>query len=574
MIEKVLGLTEIENLYKKACQLSTSENFLTILLKEIGVKIEVFQVENLKKIPTEGPVLIVANHPVGAIEGIVLAKEILEVRPDLQILANQLLKKIPALEDLFIGVDVLSKNAALNNMMGIKKVHCHLENNGALLLFPAGLVSNYQFKQKRIVDPPWNRILGQLIRRYQCTSLPVWVEGRNSILFHLAGCIHPRLRTAFLAMEVLNKNGKKLSITFGSPIPAKELMPFSDYQAITDYVRISTEALSPCNKRKPQRKKTSIHPIAAPSSVEDLCKEVATLKEDRLLQHNEFEVYCSPYEKLHAVMHEIAVNREIAFREVGLGTGFSKDSDHLDPHYRHLFLWDTQKHKIPGAYRLCFTDEIVARYGVEGLYSRSLYRYNETFIQRLGKSIELGRSFIHPSYQRLPIALNLLWQGIGQLIVKNPQYHTVFGSVNVSQRYSDLTRSLIADTLLQNFKTDEFEGLVTPLTPHKTQNRVWSKEIVSEMSNVKLLNTLIGRCHPTKALPVLIRHYLSLLSGKMVCFTMHTHFNNSLDGLIIVDSRKSKPRTLKHFMGSEGYKTFKEFHKLPEENTLREPSSI
>ena len=161
------------------------------------------------------------------------------------------------------------------------------------------------------------------------------------MLFYSAGCIHPRLRTALLAREVINKNGKKLCVTFGSPIPAKELKQFSDYQAITDYVRISTEALAPCNKRKPQRKKVSTQPIAASSPVENLCKEVASLKEDRLLQQNEFEVYCSPYEKLHAVMHEIAVNREIAFREGGLGTGLSKDSDHLDPHYRHLFLWDT-----------------------------------------------------------------------------------------------------------------------------------------------------------------------------------------------------------------------------------------
>ena len=150
----------------------------------------------------------------------------------------------------------------------------------------------------------------------------------------------------------------------------------------------------------------------------------------------------------------------------------------------------------------------------------------------------------------------------------------MFGSVNISQKYNDLIRSLIADTLLQNYKTDEFEGLVSPLTPRQTQTRVWGKEILSELSNIKLLNTLIGRCHPTKALPILIRHYLSLFSGKMICFTMHTHFNNSLEGLILVDTKKSKPRTLKHFMGAEGFKTFKEFHKLPEVGTLREPTPI
>ena len=145
----------------------------------------------------------------------------------------------------------------------------------------------------------------------------------------------------------------------------------------------------------------------------------------------------------------------------------------------------------------------------------------------------MGRSFIHPNYQRKPIALNLLWRGIGRVLVDNPQYHTLFGSVSVSREYSDLARSLIADTLLMNFKANEFTELVKPLTPHKVKNRVWSNEMLSELANIKMLGKLIGRCDPGKAVPVLLRHYLSL-NGKMVCFNIHANFNDSLEGLIIV----------------------------------------
>ena len=79
----------------------------------------------------------------------------------------------------------------------------------------------------------------------------------------------------------------------------------------------------------------------------------------------------------------------------------------------------------------------------------------------------MGRSFIHPDYQRRPVSLNFLWRGIGRILTTMPQYHTLFGSVSVSREYSDLARSLIADTLLTNFKANDFVDLVQPLTPHK-----------------------------------------------------------------------------------------------------------
>ena len=302
--------------------------------------------------------------------------------------------------------------------------------------------------------------------------------------------------------------------------------------------------------------------LAKTIAADRLGRDVKSLREFLLIDHDEYEVYCAPFDSLGLIMDEIAIAREVTFREVGEGTGFSKDSDEFDPHYQHLFLWDKANSRVAGAYRVGFVDDIVAEHGVVGLYSRSLYRYDEAFVKRIGAAIEMGRSFIHPNYQRKPIALNLLWRGIGRILVNNPKYHTLFGSVSVSREYSDLARSLIADTLLTNFKANEFSELVKPLTPHKVKNRVWSSEILNELANIKMLGKLIGRCDPGKAVPVLLRHYLSL-NGKMVCFNIHADFNDSLEGLIIVDARNTHPKTLTRFMGVEGYNTFNELHKLP-----------
>jgi hypothetical protein len=261
------------------------------------------------------------------------------------------------------------------------------------------------------------------------------------------------------------------------------------------------------------------------------------------------------------MMELIAIAREFSFRAVGEGTGLAKDSDEFDPNYLHLFLWDKAEKRIAGAYRVGLVDEIVANYGIEGLYSRSLYEYDEAFITRMGRAIEMGRSFIHPDYQRRPVSLNLLWRGIGAILVARPQYHTLFGSVSISREYSDLARSLIADTLLTNFAAKDFESLVKPLTPHQVSNRVWSIDMLSELANIKVLGKLIGRCDPGKAMPVLLRHYLAL-NGKIVCFNIHSKFSDSLEGLIIVDARQTDKKTLSRFLGNEGYDHFMSFHTL------------
>jgi len=288
---------------------------------------------------------------------------------------------------------------------------------------------------------------------------------------------------------------------------------------------------------------------------------VAALEQYRLIEHEEFDVYCAPYDKLGNMMDQIAIAREFSFRAVGEGTGLSKDSDEFDPHYLHLFLWDKGESRIAGAYRVGLVDEIVAAHGVKGLYSRSLYEYDESFITQLDSAIEMGRSFIHPDYQRRPVSLNLLWRGIGAILVQRPKYHTLFGSVSISREYSDLARSLIADTLLTNFQAEDFATLVKPITPLEVRNRVWSIDMLSELANIKMLGKLIGRCDPGKAVPVLLRHYLSL-NGKMACFNVHSGFNDSLEGLIIVDARQTSRKTLTRFLGAQGYDYFMSFHTL------------
>ncbi len=555
LLESALGLRPLGKIYEDRPHGLDPVQFLDYALDALGVSIDIANEAFLEDIPKTGPVLIVANHPLGGLEGMAIARVIARVRPDLQVLTNELLRLIPELAPIFIGVNVLSKEAAAGNVGGIKQVHSHLKNDGAILLFPAGMVSAYEVSHKRIQDREWNRLAGQLVKRYGCTTVPVNVAGRNSTYFYAAGLIHPRLRTLLLPRQLANKKNYRLPLTMGRPIPAAELRLLQSPQAITDYLRVSTDALALDEQPRKVPVMAGIDELNSQASQSEVDRAISALEEHRLLEHEEFDVYCAPFEALGAIMEQIAIAREITFRSVGEGTGLSRDSDEFDPHYLHLFLWDKQQKRIAGAYRVGLVDQIVAQHGVKGLYTRSLYRYDDAFIRKLGSAIEMGRSFIHPDYQRRPVSLNLLWRGIGKILVTHPQYHTLYGSVSISREYSDLARSLIADTMLTNFRAQEFAELVQPLTPHKVANRVWSQKMLAELVNVKMLGKLVGRCDPGKAVPVLLRHYLSL-NGRLICFNIHSGFNESLEGLIVVDVRKTDNKTLGRFLGSEGLASF------------------
>ena len=125
----------------------------------------------------------------------------------------------------------------------------------------------------------------------------------------------------------------------------------------------------------------------------------------------------------------------------------------------------------------------------------------------------------------------------------------------LAARYRSLSLPSIADTIMTNFKASEFDHLIKPITPQKTMNHVWTSEMLAELLNVKILSKLTGCCDPGKTVLVLLRHSLSV-NGKLAWFKIHPNFSDSLEGLIIVDARK----TLRRFPGADGSEHLKSFN--------------
>lgn len=557
LLESILGLKALAYLYSKCEEDYAPKPFLNFALQTLGVEVHVESNELLSELPRTGPVLVVANHPLGGLEGMAIAHILMKVRPDIKVMTNKLLRKVSNLSEIFIGVDVLSEDATQENMRGIREAMGHLRDGGVLLVFPAGQVSAIDLKTRRIQDRPWDRLVGQLMKRYKATCVPIFVRGKNSKLFYLLGLVHPRLRTVLLARELANKRGYKLNLKVGDPITPGEIVQLNDESSITHYLRMCTDLLGmQSNDNVARLSFNSVNDISRPSA--ELFYDLQSLEEFKLLAHHEFDVYVAPYDRLGGMMEQIGIAREHTFRAVGEGTGNSVDVDQFDPHYLHLFIWDRSKQIVVGSYRIGRANEIIAKHGVQGLYGHTLYKFDEDYIKRLGMPIEVGRSFIHPDYQRHPAALDLLWRGIGLYVANNPEYHTLFGAVSISSDHSDIARALIAETMLESFRAEEhYVDDVKPVNPYRVVGKTWTNEMLASLSKISVLNKLVGRCDPGKTIPTLIRHYLSL-NGKFVCFSVNTVFNDSLDGLILVDLRKMPNRYLNRYFGKEGAQRFKE----------------
>lgn len=553
--ERLLGLNQLHSYYQQRQKNMSCREFLRYTLSKLGVDYSISS-GSYDSIPQQGACVIVANHPFGAVEGVMLAELLLKHRSDVKIMANEYLHRINEISELFIGVDVFeTASSTQRNTRGIKQAIKHLKTGGLLLVFPAGEVSSLQLRKRKITDRKWNRIIAMMIRKTSASTTPIYIEGNNSKLFHLAGLLHPRMRTLMLVREMLNKRKGKISLHIGQNIAFTELKSLSSDEAITHYLRMNTYLLAGqvqniyATEKRPH---INMHPIAAPVAKDLLQLDIDNLASQSLLiDKDDMAVYCTNSKNLPNILNEIGRLRELTFRQVAEGTGKESDLDQYDVHYLHIFIWHRKKQEVAGAYRLGLTDRLMKTQGIDGLYSRSLFQYNSTFLNSLGNCIELGRSFIHPDYQRSLNTLPLLWKGIATYVSRNPEYTTLFGPVSISSDYSELSRSLMACFLKLHHYDDKRAGMLQAKNPYKSiKDTFWSSNMLSKVDSNQLISKLIYRMEGDKGLPVLLRQYLGL-NGKLACFNVDKDFNDALDGMIIVDLMNVPEKALSKYMGKE-----------------------
>ncbi|WP_224371401.1 lysophospholipid acyltransferase family protein [Hyalangium versicolor] len=566
-VEQALSLSTLNRLYSRFLSLYEPDTYFHTVLQVLDVDYS-FTEEDRARIPASGPVVVVANQPFGSIEGMILGDLLTRVRSDVRLLGNHDFWKVPEGQPWSFPVKSGREPETLRaNVAPLRASMRWLEAGGVLVAFPSGTMSHLDLREGHISDPPWHPRIAALVRRTGATVLPVFFEGRNSMLFQLASLIHPRLRAALLPSECLKRSHSTIGVRVGKPIRPEKLARYEDDETLISYLRFKTYLLgrreSPIRPRfLPGLRKAiapaKMEPLGEAVPPETLAAEVAKLPAEALLaEHSDFQVFIARAPQIPQVLREIGRLREKTFREVSEGTGRALDLDGYDESYLHLFMWNHASNELVGSYRIGQVDEALARGGASDLYTSSLFKYEEGFLHRLGPALELGRSFIRSEYQRKPTSLALIWRGIGEFLVRNPRYKILFGPVSISRDYQSLSRRIMVEFLAQERGDERLGALVKARNPLKErfarEERAVLDRLVKGVEDVSALVTEIEE--DNKDMPVLLRHYLRL-NARLLSFSVDPEFGDCIDGLVVVDLRTTDPKILKRFMGEEGYLRF------------------
>lgn len=535
-----------------------------------------FKAHAADQIPKTGGAVIVANHPFGGLEGIIMAHLLLQVRSDIKIVANPFLSRIQELKSLFIDIDPFETREAIKrNHQSVKAAYKWVENGGLLVIFPAGEVSHLHLRDRAVTDPEWKGLVARVVRRHQVPVVPIRFVGKNSAMFQLAGMLHPRLRTLMLPHEMLNKHSQTVRVHIGQALPYSSMRHLDDAGMIR-YLRTQTYLLG-SHPQKTEQAMTVLGqhpvqqmPVQAAQKTEDLLTEIAQLGNDaKLASTGSLVAYIAKADRIPKILQEIGRLRELTFRAVGEGTGRAQDLDLFDNYYEHLFIWDEAEECLVGSYRLGRTDEILNAYGRKGLYSHTLFKYKKKLLKKITHSIELGRSFVRQEYQKSFTPLMLLWKGIGEYVVREPRYHLLFGPVSISNDYAPLSQKLLVDFLQAQRFDHQLASYVKPRKKFKYKGeKQWRKSGFTELTDLDTLSRLISSVEADqKGVPILLKQYLKM-GGHLLGFNVDDAFSQVLDGLIVVDLRAAEEKVLAKYMGKSGATAFLDYHRDDKDLTI------
>ena len=550
-VMRLAKINKVNDLYDKIKDLEGQE-FFDKLLEELNVKYLAFQ-EDLAKIPKTGPFILVSNHPLGALDGVIMCKILTEIRPDFKVMGNFLLTKIKPMEPYVISVNPFEKRKeAYSSMSGMREALKHLSEGGCLGIFPAGEVSNKNNEYNEILDKEWQEPALKLIKKAQVPVVPMYFHAKNSKLFYNVSKIHPDLQTLLLPSEMVNKREKPIKIRIGRPVTPKILNEyetpkelgeflrkkvymmksyFEDRKSVAEFLKVKNLNISP-------KEEVVIQNIIDETPLAEILADRENLrkKEGKMLFSNgDYEVYFTKFDEIPAMMREIGRQRELTFRSVGEGTNLPFDLDEYDKHYHHLILWDNVAQKIAGAYRMALGSEVMKNYGIKGFYTNSLFDFDQELQPFFKKVIEMGRAYISIEYQQKPLPLFLLWRGIVHVCLRNPEHKFLMGGVSISNRFSDFSKSLMIEFMRSHYFDPVVAQYVHPKNDYKVYLSERDKSLFFEGldDDLNKFDKLIDDFEPEMRLPVLIKKYIKQ-NAKVVAFNVDPNFNDAIDGLMYI----------------------------------------
>lgn len=491
----------------------------------------------LARVPATGRLLIVANHPSGALDALALLDAVGRVRRDVRIVANDFLSAIEPLSGLLLPLRVLGGGADAES---IRAIEAALRRGECVIVFPAGEVS--RLSPRGVRDRRWRAGFVRFARATDSPVLPIRVEARNSALFYGASALFKPAGTALLAREMFARRRRGLVLRVGE---AALLDADADARTLLRRMRASlyrlggqTVAAMPVPE--------AVSPAEPQAAIEAGIARLRLL--DRTADGKEIRVGMLAVDA--PLMREIGRLRELTFRAVGEGTGRARDLDEYDAGYEHIVLWDAEKSRIAGAYRVARGARVLADKGVAGLYTASLFHYADAAIPRLAAGMELGRSFVVPAYWNSR-SLDYLWQGIGAYLRAHPDVRYLFGPVSISAALPAAARDALVAYYDRYFGAGD--GLARSLRPFAYFDAPPAFGDVDAETAFKVLKQNLDALG--SSVPTLYKQYTELCEpggARFLAFGVDPAFSDAIDGLIEVDIAAMRPKKRQRYLESRG----------------------
>ncbi|MDP2315294.1 MAG: GNAT family N-acyltransferase [Pseudomonadota bacterium] len=300
-------------------------------------------------------------------------------------------------------------------------------------------------------------------------------------------------------------------------------------------------------------------PIVPPLARERIEREVGALPPDALLcEQSGLSVFVARAEQIPDTLTEIGRLRELTFRAAGEGTGHALDLDVFDGWYEHLVCWHRDTGSIVGASRLGRLDTILPAHGDAGLYTATLFQFDPALLRSLVDTVELGRSFVRLDVRRSPVALPLLWRGIGRWLTRRPHLRRLMGPVGIDARYTPVSVARMVGYLHGRHGGARLSGSVRPHVPWCPPSTEAARACAEGafLPDLPSLWRAVEAAEPEgRSIPVLLRQYLKL-GAEVLATSVDAAFADVVDALLLVDLDAVEPARLAKFMGPEGAGAF------------------
>lgn len=487
------------------------------------------------RIPVQGRLLVVANHPSGALDALALLDLVGSVRSDVRIVANDFLGAIGNLDGLLLPVRILGGRPSADSLRAIEQA---LENDECVIVFPAGEVS--RLGPHGVRDSRWRGGFLRFARECNAPVLPVRISARNSALFYGASALFKPAGTALLAREMFARRERRIVLRVG------HLLKVSARTDTASELRKVRQVLYAIGTRReamppgPEPLAPAIDPQLLRAQVERLAVLGQSVDGKRICAGR--LAADSP------LLREIGRLRELTFRAIGEGTGRSRDLDAYDSWYEHIVVWDAAAMKIAGAYRVARGASLLAAHGIHGFYTASLFRYGDDAIPRIAAGMELGRSFVAPEYWG-GRSLDYLWQGIGAWLRRYPNVRYLFGAVSISAALPIPAREQIVAYYARFHGA--CDGTAISKRPFRYRAAPPQFDALDADTSFRVLKANLDALGAT--VPMLFKQYTDLCEpggARFLAFGIDPAFSDAVDGLIEVDLQRLRAKKRERYLGA------------------------